>query len=243
MKRNDFDIIGDIHGCSSELRLLLQILGYDFDGTDKATHSERRMVVFLGDLVNRGPDTPGVLRLVMNMVESKDALCVLGNHDEKLLRYLRGETKPGMELSASLMQLRTESDDFRKRIVQFLESIPTQIPLDEGKLIVAHAGIKESLQGVESAEARDFALNGQLTGKIDEQGNPVRYNWAADYRGKPYVVYGHSPVREPAWLNRTIGIDTGCVYGGKLTALRYPEMALVSVPAASVYYKRKKPIV
>jgi Calcineurin-like phosphoesterase len=243
MTRNCFDIIGDVHGCSGELKVLLQILGYDSAGMENAAHSEERTLVFLGDLVNRGPDTPGVLRHAMNMVESGFALCVLGNHDEKLLRYLKGETEPGVELTASLMQLRDESEDFRKTIIQFLESAPTQIALDKGKLIVAHAGIKESLQGVDSPEAREFALSGELTGDIDEQGNPIRYNWAADYRGKAYVVYGHSPVREPVWLNRTICIDTGCVYGGKLTALRYPEMALVSVPAARVYYKRKKPIV
>ncbi len=88
---------------------------------------------------------------------------------------------------------------------------------------------------------RDFALYGETTGETDEFGLPVRYNWAAEYRGKAMVVYGHTPVPEPEWLNRTINIDTGCVFGGKLTALRYPELELVSVPALRTYYEPARP--
>ena len=105
--------------------------------------------------------------------------------------------------------------------------------LDDGKLVVAHAGMKEEMQGRGSGKVRDFALYGETTGETDEFGLPVRYNWAAEYRGKAMVVYGHTPVPEPEWLNRTINIDTGCVFGGKLTALRYPEKELVSVPATA----------
>ncbi|MGD0547194.1 MAG: polynucleotide kinase-phosphatase, partial [Terracidiphilus sp.] len=86
-----------------------------------------------------------------------------------------------------------------------------------------------------------FALFGETTGETDDYGLPVRYDWASEYRGKAMVVYGHTPVAEPEWLNRTIDIDTGCVYGGKLTALRYPEKELVSVPAIREYYAPSKP--
>jgi protein phosphatase len=196
----------------------------------------------LGDLVNRGPDTPGVLRLVMNMVDSGSALSVLGNHDAKLLSFLKDKSDLTPELKESVSQLNEEPQEFRQRVIQFLDNTPTQLSLDNGKLVVAHAGLKESLQGVYSPEAREFAVNGPLTGEVDEYGKPVRYNWAADYHGKAFVVYGHTPFLEPTWLNRTINIDTGCVYGGKLTALRYPQMELVSVPAAKVYHPRKKPI-
>jgi len=113
--------------------------------------------------------------------------------------------------------------------------------LDDGKLVVAHAGMKESMQGRGSAAVRDFALFGETTGEIDEFGLPVRYNWAAEYRGSAMVVYGHTPVPEAEWLNRTINIDTGCVFGGKLTALRYPERELISVPARQTYAESKKP--
>ena len=84
-------------------------------------------------------------------------------------------------------------------------------------------------------------MYGETTGETDEFGLPVRYNWAAEYRGRAMVVYGHTPVPEPEWLNRTICIDTGCVFGGKLTALRYPEKELVSVPALQTYYESAKP--
>src|SRR3712207_7321069 len=95
--------------------------------------------------------------------------------------------------------------------------------------------MKEDLQGRESRKVRDFALYGETTGEVDEFGLPVRLNWAAGYRGSPLVVYGHTPVAEPAWLNNTVNIDTGCIFGGWLTALRYPEREIVSVPARRVY--------
>lgn len=239
--RKNLDIIGDVHGCLDELQLLLGNLGYLESGS--RMHPEGRTAVFVGDLVNRGPDTPGVLRLVMNMVESGSALCVLGNHDQKLLRYLKGAPDSEKDMAELLNQLREQPDEFCRKVVTFLDSLPTQIVLDEGNLIVAHAGLKESMHGVDSAEAREFAVNGEVTGEIDAHGKPVRYNWAADYHGKPFVVYGHNPVREPEWLNRTMSLDTGCVYGGKLTALRYPEMTLVYVPASRTYHKRNKPLV
>ena len=114
--------------------------------------------------------------------------------------------------------------------------------LDDGKLVVAHAGMKEEMQGRGSGRVRDFAMYGETTGETDEFGLPVRYNWAAEYRGRAIVVCGHTPVPEPEWLNRTINFDTGCVFGGKLTALRYPEKELVSVPAARVYAHSAKPL-
>ncbi|MDE2938265.1 MAG: polynucleotide kinase-phosphatase, partial [Chloroflexota bacterium] len=111
-----------------------------------------------------------------------------------------------------------------------------------GNLVVAHAGMKEEYQGRASARVRDFCLYGETTGETDEWGLPVRADWAAGYRGQATVVYGHTPVAEPAWLNRTINVDTGCVFGGRLTALRYPENELVSVPAARVYYEPLRPL-
>ncbi len=97
------------------------------------------------------------------------------------------------------------------------------------------------MQGRGSGKVRDFALYGETTGETDEFGLPVRYNWAAEYRGAAMVVYGHTPVPEPEWLNRTVNIDTGCVFGGKLTALRYPEKEFVSVPAARTYCEPARP--
>ncbi len=249
-----FDIIGDVHGCFDELCSLLTQLGYTgvpFPSETRPlaphswppiSHPDGRKVIFLGDLVDRGPKIPQVLRLVMDMVTAGSALCVPGNHDTKLLRKLRGRNvQISHGLAESLAQLERESDDFKKEVAQFIDGLISHYVLDDGKLVVAHAGMNEAFQGRASKRVRDFALFGETTGETDEYGLPVRYNWAAEYRGKAMVVYGHTPVFEPEWTNRTINIDSGCVFGGKLTALRYPERELVAVPATRVYYESAKP--
>jgi protein phosphatase len=113
--------------------------------------------------------------------------------------------------------------------------------LDHGKLVVAHAGLKEQFHGQDTKASRTFALYGEVTGQKDIHGLPIRGNWPDRYKGEPWVVYGHVPFPEPHWQNNTVGIDTGCVFGGKLTALRYPEMETVSVIAERVYYEPVKP--
>ena len=241
-----FDIIGDVHGCFDELLELMTTLGYSIkkngDGYQVGV-PDRRKAIFLGDLVDRGPKIVAVLRLVMDMVDAGTALCIPGNHDVKLLQKLRGkDVKIAHGLADSIAQLESESPEFKSKVVEFLDGLISHYVLDDGKLVVAHAGMKEEMQGRGSAAIRSFALFGETTGETDEFGLPVRYNWAADYRGKAMVVYGHTPVGEPQWLNRTINIDTGCVFGGKLTALRYPEKELVSVPAHRTYYEPAKPL-
>jgi protein phosphatase len=243
-----FDIIGDIHGCFDELQELLKRLSYEIEVQgEPATHfriqhPQGRKVIFLGDLVDRGPASPSVLHLAMDMVSSNKAFCVPGNHDVKLLRKLRGkDVRITHGLAATLEQLEQEPTEFREKIISFFDNLVSHYVLDDGKLVVAHAGMKESMQGRGSRAVRDFALYGETTGETDEYGMPIRYNWAAEYRGKAMVVYGHTTVPEPEWLNRTINIDTGCVFGGKLTALRYPELQLVSVPAARTYCEPVKP--
>jgi protein phosphatase len=237
-----FDIIGDVHGCYDELHTLLTELGYEINSHFEARHPEGRKAVFLGDLVDRGPKIPEVLKLVMTMTGAGQALAVPGNHDTKLMRKLRGrDVQITHGLAESLQQLEGESQEFKEQVASFIDSLVSHYVLDDGRLVVAHAGLKEALQGRGSGKVRDFALYGETTGETDEFGLPVRYNWAAEYRGRAIVVYGHTPVPEPEWLNGTICIDTGCVFGGKLTALRYPEKELVSVPALQTYYESSKP--
>jgi protein phosphatase len=247
--RGPFDIIGDIHGCYDELRELLEKLGYEVrqrdgepEGSVDVVQPPERKAVFLGDLVDRGPKTPAVLRLVMGMVAAGTALCVPGNHDMKLLRKLWGkDVRLTHGLAETMAQLDGEAPEFIKEVATFLDELVSHYVLDDGKLVVAHAGMKEALQGRGSGAVREFALYGETTGETDEFGLPVRYNWAAEYRGRAAVVYGHTPVPEPEWINHTINIDTGCVFGGRLTALRYPERELVSVAARREYAAPGRP--
>jgi len=245
-----FDIIGDIHGCAEELENLLGMLGYGVDWVERegerlpcVTPPEGRKVVFVGDLVDRGPRTPDVLRIAMHMVEAGSAYAVMGNHDRKLMRWLDGrDVQITHGLKQSIDEFASESDAFRQRAKTFLDAMRSHYWLDGGKLAVAHAGLKEEMIGRGSGAVREFALFGDTAGETDEFGLPVRRDWAAEYRGKPSVVYGHVATAEAQWVNNTICIDTGCVYGGKLTALRWPERELISVPAAKVYYEPMRPL-
>ncbi|MFI6481999.1 polynucleotide kinase-phosphatase [Nonomuraea sp. NPDC050663] len=290
-----FDIVGDIHGCRSELQTLLSTLGWqpgreidgrwepgtEINGTwhpatadptaaDSTTsvsspapasapvpadhprpevrwvdarHPDGRTAVFVGDLVDRGPDTPGVLRLVMSMVEAGRAICVAGNHEQKLVRALNGrKVRVAHGLQESLDQLAAADETFVARARTFMDGLLSHYQLDGGNLVVAHAGLKEAYHGRASGRVRSFALYGDTTGETDEYGLPIRYPWAEEYRGRAMVVYGHTPTIEPTWINNTICLDTGAVFGGSLTALRYPEKELVSVPAEQVWYESVKPL-
>lgn len=253
-----FDIIGDVHGCCDELELLLRALGYEkCVPADRADangvwgglcyqHPQGRKAVFVGDLVDRGPRILDSVRLVRNMVASGFALCVPGNHDMKLMRKLLGKNVQITHgLAESLAEIDKLDGNIReascKELAAFLDGLVSHYVLDDGKLVVAHAGMKQEMQGRGSGKVRDFALYGETTGETDEFGLPVRYNWAAEYRGIAKVVYGHTPVPRPEWLNRTVNIDTGCVFGGRLTALRYPEEEMVSVPALRTYCEPSRP--
>ncbi len=240
-----FDIIGDIHGCYDELTTLLTRLGYsEQDRVWK--HPEGRRVVFVGDLVDRGPKVVETVRLVRGMIRAGSALCVPGNHDMKLGRALKGNAVSkthGLEQSLEQVEALPEEERkaFTEDYLRFTDDLVSHLWLDSGALCVAHAGMKESYIGRASGRVREFALYGETTGETDEFGLPIRYPWAQDYRGKTSVVYGHTPVPEAEWLNNTLNLDTGCVFGGKLTALRWPERELVEVPAAQIYAEPIKP--
>ncbi|KUJ67021.1 polynucleotide kinase-phosphatase [Streptomyces albus subsp. albus] len=233
-----FDIIGDVHGCRAELETLLTELGY-VDGV----HPDGRTAVFVGDLVDRGPDSPGVLRRVMSMVDAGSALCVPGNHENKFARHLGGrKVQHTHGLAETVEQFAKEDDAFRARVREFLDGLVSHYLLDGGALVVCHAGLPEKYHGRTSGRVRSHALYGDTTGETDEFGLPVRYPWAEDYRGRAAVVYGHTPTPTASWLNNTICLDTGCVFGGKLTALRWPERELVEVPAEQVWYEPARPL-
>ena len=239
-KHGPFDIIGDIHGCCDELELLLEKLGYGkTDGV--YVHPEGRKAAFLGDFCDRGERNADVLRLVMDMVKAGNAIAVPGNHDVKLLKYLRGKRASvthGMDKTVA--ELEALGEEFKSETAEFLDSLISHYVLDDGNLVIAHAGLKQEYIGRGSARVRDFCLYGETTGETDAYGLPVRLDWAADYRGDAAVVYGHTPVREVKSQNNTFCIDTGCVFGGKLSAYRYPEGEIVAVDALRQYYEPVK---
>lgn len=241
-----FDIIGDVHGCADELETLLDKLGYavSWDGKNvTVTPPEGRRVVFVGDLVDRGPRSPDALRIAKHMTDAGTGIVVVGNHDDKLKRHLDGRNvKLSHGLAETVEQLAAEPPEFAAEMRKWLDGLISHYVLDGGKLVVAHAGLKEEMHGRASGAVRSFCMYGETTGEIDEFGLPVRWDWAADYKGKAKVVYGHTPVVDANWVNGTLCIDTGCVFGGKLTALRYPELDLIDVPAQRTYYEPIRPL-
>jgi protein phosphatase len=244
-----FDIIGDVHGCTDELETLLGKLGYTVAWSDAA--GERRVTVapppgrrliFVGDLVDRGPRTPDVLRIVMSAAAAGIAFCVPGNHDAKFLRWLDGHNVTLTHgLERSVAQMKAEPRAFHQAVKAFLEALPSHIWCDGGRLVVAHAGLTADMIGRSTAAVRSFCLYGDTDGATDAQGLAIRYHWAAGYRGETTIVYGHTPVADAAWLNNTLCLDTGCCFGGKMSALRWPEREIVAVPAVSQYAPQRRP--
>jgi protein phosphatase len=249
-EKSPFDIIGDIHGCADELQALLAELGYEV--TWEGAGADRRCVtrapagrraVFLGDYVDRGPKSLDTLHIVMSMIGVGQAFGVLGNHDARLIRWLDGRNVQMTHgLAETAQQMQGVSPAFRRELKRFLDNLPFHLWLDGGELAAAHAGIRRDMLGLTTSATRAFCLYGDTTGERDEFGFPVRRNWAARYSGKTAVVYGHTPIVTTEWVNNTICIDTGCCFGGQLTALRWPERELVSVSALDVYTTPVRPL-
>ena len=234
-ERGPFDIVGDVHGCLDELEALLTVLGYA-DGR----HPEGRRLVFLGDLVDRGPASVGVLRLVLPWLEDGRALFVPGNHDDKLWRWLQGRNVSatgGLATTIAEWERLGESEDrsLRARFDRLMTDASPYLWLDAGALLVSHAGLEAGDHGRVGPGVRAFCLYGKTTGK-DIDGYPERLDWASDYDPTgPAVVHGHVPVRRAEWRNNTADIDLGAVFGGSLCAVRWPERTFVTVPSGSTW--------
>ena len=246
-----FDIIGDVHGCTDELEALLVRLGYRLDWSGEGssrnvcvTPPEGRKAVFVGDLVNRGPRTADALRIAMTMVAAGTALGVEGNHEAKLARALRGASaKLDAALDRSIGEIDAAGAGFRTAVSAFITSLPSHLWLDGGRLAIAHAGILEEMLGEDTDAVKAFCLYGPPTDARAPDGNPARVDWAANYHGGTTIVYGHTPMLHARWLNGTICIDTGCVAGNRLTALRWPEREIIDVPAHQIWSPLKRPLV
>lgn len=235
-ERGPFDLIGDVHGCYAELLELLGALGYREDSELGYRHPEGRRLVFLGDLTDRGPRNLDSLRLAMRLVNEGEALAVRGNHDDKLARYLAGrKVNVSHGLQATVDEFESlppdEAPEFRASAQEFLRSLPAHLVLEGGELVAVHGGLEERLIGREGGRVDSFALYGDPSGKLDAEGYPERRDWAESYRGEAWIAYGHTPTGHVRWRHRTICVDQGCVFGGALTALRWPERTTLSIPA------------
>ncbi|WP_374717553.1 bis(5'-nucleosyl)-tetraphosphatase PrpE [Neobacillus sp.] len=238
------DIIGDIHGCFQELKELTSLLGYSWD-KGVPLHPENRVLGFVGDLTDRGPQSLRVIEVVWKLViEYKRAYYTPGNHCNKLYRFFLGnnvQITHGLETTVAEYESlsKQERESIRKKFMTLYEQAPLYLVLDNNKLVIAHAGIKQELIGMNNEKVKKFVLYGDITGEKHPDGSPVRRDWAKTYYGDYIIVYGHTPVKQPRIINNTYNIDTGAVFGGSLTALRYPEMQIVSVPSTMPYIEEK----
>lgn len=238
-----FDVIGDVHGCYLELADLLEQMGYQWNPQGLPVHPEGRIPVFVGDLADRGPDSPGVLQLACRLIAADLGLFAPGNHDDKLFRLLKGNkvTKShGLDLTDEQINSLPETE--RERLVgdilTILAAAPPYLVLDEGKLVVTHAGIREEMIGRTDGQVKQFTLYGDVRG-FDDKGMPLRYDWASEYTGTALIAYGHTPQQEVRFVGNTINLDGGCVFGGQLVALRYPERTLFHIPARTAYAEKE----
>ena len=235
-----FDIIGDIHRCFNGLIQLIEKIGYS-TGINSLIYPNGRQLAFVGDAMDRGPDSLATSLFLFDLQDSGKLIYSPGNHCNKFYRYAKGnrvQLQYGIETTvAELNKLSSKKrEHFLKRYIEFYDSLPLYYTLDNEGLIIAHAGIRENLIGsTNTKKVRSFVLYGDVTGELYPNGRPVRRDWAQNYHGKPFIVYGHTPVRETRFIRNTVNIDTGCVFGGKLSAIRYPEMEIASVPSSQPF--------
>ncbi|WP_394235386.1 bis(5'-nucleosyl)-tetraphosphatase PrpE [Niallia oryzisoli] len=237
------DIIGDIHGCFKELHDVTVKLGYTWTN-GIPIHPQNRKLAFVGDLTDRGPESIRVINTVFSLIQKDLAYYVPGNHCNKLYRYFLGnkvQITHGLETTVAEYEIleRKEQQKVRRAFMQLYENAPLYNVLDNGKLIIAHAGISEELIGKQNSRVKTFVLYGDITGEKHADGSPVRKDWALEYHGNAFIVYGHTPVTEVRKVGNTYNIDTGAVFGGKLSALRYPEFEIMSVPSSMPFVPEK----
>lgn len=234
-----YDIIGDVHGCFGELMDLMDKLGHKWIkrlGVHRP--ADGRRIVFVGDITDRGPQSETTLMYARYMVEEGYAIWVEGNHDNKLKRWAKGNNVTLNHGLARTVHQFEEAGLSKPKLYEFLKMLPMYAILDHGRLIVSHAGWYEGLENAKSGKRRSWCLYGPTTGQTLENGLPDRIDWAGHRVVRdvsPMIVYGHQAHEEVREVNRTACVDTGCCFGGKLTALRWPEMTYVQVPAADVW--------
>jgi len=213
-------IVGDVHGCREELEDLLEESGWE----------EGDQLVSVGDLVAKGPDSLGVVRLMRKL----EGRAVRGNHDQHCLKWWEAK-RAGEDLPTLKSTHRRVADELEDEDWEWLADLPLWIELPEHDALVVHAGLIPDLP-LEEQDPDDLMnmrsiLGDGTTSRYYEEGKP----WASLWPGPRVVVFGHDAVRGLQSRAHSMGLDTGCVYGGWLTGLWLPGRDLVSVPARATY--------
>ncbi|MEO5928323.1 MAG: metallophosphoesterase [Candidatus Kapaibacterium sp.] len=242
---NQCDVIGDVHGCYDELAELLRRLGHHNlldPEISPALPGQKPCIIFVGDIVDRGDRIVDALRLVHRLCTRGHALTVVGNHDDRFLRWLCGkqvEIRHGLEETVAQFDALpvNELEQWRGELIEFMKDLPWAIQIDGGRAIVAHAAWHAELHTERSTDRiRAYTMYGPTTGKKTDEGFPERIDWAPGFEGPELVIFGHQVYDVPYRHEHAIGIDTGCVFGGALTALRYPELEFESVKSLGARY-------
>jgi hypothetical protein len=234
-------IIGDVHGCYDELTELLHLYAFDRD-----------LICYVGDLVDKGPDSTRVAETAMLM----RSLCVLGNHEELHIRYEKHENqrmitgkKNPMQRDDRFKQTHEALEDSSLDVFTWMENLPTHILLETfnptEQLIVLHGGLlpgktPEEMSRKKICRVRNVHPSGKFASLQECTKNSDLPFWTDLYSGDVPIAYGHAGFDEVREQQndigaRTFGLDTGCVYGNKLSALLFPEMKIVSVSARAIY--------
>ncbi|WP_211655763.1 polynucleotide kinase-phosphatase [Planococcus alpniumensis] len=243
---NGIDIIGDVHGCYDELIELLEKIGYAENEEGFYEHPEGRKFVSIGDVMSRGPASLETMCFFLKHVKSGRALMVDSNHGWKIARWLDGRQvvlSHGDERVEEELSVYEEREGIEKaqklklQLKEFLLEAPSHYVFTKNgvrTLVCAHAGIKDSFIGKQSEAISDFCRYGD-TGGFDDNGKPLRKDWTVGHENRLLIVWGHDPKPKTLLINNTINIDQGVVFGGELTAYRYPERTFVSVKAKKDY--------
>ncbi|MCM3388149.1 polynucleotide kinase-phosphatase [Ureibacillus chungkukjangi] len=240
---NGIDIIGDIHGCYDEMIELLERLGYEKDHQSLYVHPEGRRFLSLGDIMSRGPESLKTMEFFMRHVNENLAYMIDSNHGWKIARWLEGKNvtlNHGDELVEEELARNGETGDItqlKQELKTFLLRAPSHYVLTKNNvptLVCTHAGIKDDFIGKQSYDISDFCRYGDNEG-LDETGKPIRKDWTIHHKTSTLIVWGHDPKLKPLVVNNTINIDQGVVFGGELTAFRYPEQEFVAVQAKQDY--------
>lgn len=244
--KNGIDIIGDIHGCYQEFLKLLVKLGYEINEKGYYVHPAGRKFLSLGDIMSRGPKSLETMQFFLRHVKKGLAYMIDSNHGWKIARWLEGKKvtlNHGDELVEEEFKHFKEQYgeehtlELKQSLKELLLNAPSHYILTKNHvptLVCTHAGIKDEFIGKQSIDISDFCRYGDVDG-FDEEGKPIRRDWSIHHKSNILIVWGHDPKPKPLIINNTINIDQGVVFGGELTAIRYPEKEYVSVQALENY--------